>query len=153
MSEAASESGSKVFIRDRREGDSSLIYDSWIRSMADALAVRDPDARAAFWQDMKARIGGILARPEVRVSVVSLPSQPDAVLAWLCYEPRAPMASAAVVHFLVTKKPYRRRSFARALLAQAGLLGTDVVGTFKTWNWPRLEHLFRTCGYVGEDTP
>lgn len=100
-----------IAIRDATPDDVNFIKQSWIRSFQTSPDVNKMASQVYFaaWATV---VSGILARSNVRV--VTLPSAPVLICAWLCWEP----GETTRLHYVYTKHNYRKSGFAKALLAE-----------------------------------
>jgi GNAT superfamily N-acetyltransferase len=93
------------------ETDEGFVYDTWIKSYADACSTGHPLRRnPAYCSNMRARIRMVLAR-ESRCLVAAWADDPTVFLAWGC-------AEDDVIHFVYVKKPYRRQGIGRLLVSK-----------------------------------
>lgn len=109
---------------------------TWKRSRAAGCIPNDLFDRVTY-----AAIQQLLDRG-MQVRVLVDRGRPDLVLSWVAYEldPRKP--GSAVVHYVFTREPLRRRGYAQLLLDDIGA-GRDFVYTHKTGfsrYWPGATH-------------
>ena len=127
----------QVHLRPLRDEDLALVYSSWLhdheRSAMTLFA--DPNneryvsvgcPRDAYFAAQKRLIAGILARPNVRVLVACDAEDHDQVFGWACWET---VQGVPVVHYVFTKRPFRRMGVARRLWNVINPDDVEVVAT------------------------
>lgn len=98
-----------VQVRQANEADLALVYKSWIDTYGDSRLART--MKPTIYRDRQRRlIRSILSRPTVHV-LVATPTDDDlTILAWAALE------APDVVHYVFTKREFRRFGLARELL-------------------------------------
>lgn len=116
MTQAAEAPGAVFRVREGRETDLGLVYDSWAQSFYDAPAVRGAP-RGLYFAGMRPRIRRLLERG--RLLVACDIADEDTLLGWACCEDTAP----GVLHYVFVRKDVRGGGVARALIEAAGDIG------------------------------
>jgi GNAT superfamily N-acetyltransferase len=134
-----------VTIRPAEEGDTALLFNSWLRSYRDSPRVNGTPS-ALYYRYHHPLVTRVLARPESSVLCAVDPRKPDRIHGWLCFEWAG---SVLVVHYLYVKQIWRRKGIARLLAETAGLeRGTPVAYTFESKAAPHLAKRVKRCEYV-----
>lgn len=110
--------------------DYNFVRQSWLRNYRETGPAKKQPQRS-FYRYHHDIVDGLLHRPDTRVWVASLTTDPDRIYGWLCtseaWQPRI-----QVVHYVYVKSMYRGNGLARRLFARAGIKRDGlVVYTFR----------------------
>lgn len=120
-------------IRPMVDGDAPIVFDSWSNALADELEITEQDGRRAFRRAQIPVLKQIVARGMVLVAVTT--RDDSAVLGWVCTE-------GETLHFVFTKKDFRRMGICRALVKAANLPAETRASHATHWGFPRVARLF-----------
>lgn len=104
-----------TYIRGPRKTDQSFIAATWVKQLGNY------DRRGAIGARHGTHgrnVDALLDRADTRAIIRHAPGDPDAIFAWLVY---AEGPGVPLVHFAYTRKDWRERGYARALLAHIGV--------------------------------
>lgn len=103
---------SKIIFRGPQPGDIPFLTNSWLRSYKGSPAVRGMD-NDLFYHFHHKVLETLLTRSSV--VIVSYDDDPSFIMAWACVEV---YDKSLIVHYMYTKKPFRKQGLAKKILAQ-----------------------------------
>lgn len=124
-----------IAIRPYEKGDDPIIYDTWLRSMADELGIDDPDERKRFIRAQKPTVDHLIDDGETLVATGRLDR--FKVLGWMCFK------RPNILHFLYVSKGFRQGKIAKQLVLFSELPAQCRASHTTSWGFPRVERLFK----------
>jgi hypothetical protein len=123
-----------ISIRPYESTDAAIVYDSWLKSMADELEIGDPDERRRFVRAQKPAVDALIADGE---TLVATPRKDTTrVMGWICFK------RPDILHFIFVKKDFRLGKIARQLILFSELPAKCRASHYTSWGFPRIERLF-----------
>jgi len=118
------------------ENDTAFVFSSWLRSYRFSLQTKDIPT-AFYYRCHHKLIEDILERPDVRISVACLQTDPSLIFGWACFE-------GPVLHYIFVKPPYRRLGIAKTLVR----LSSMKYYTHQTYDTKHLLSSMKSASYV-----
>ncbi len=127
-----------VTVRPAEEGDTSLVFNSWLRSYRSSPRVAGTPS-ALYYRYHHELVARLLERDESAVLCACDPRRSQKVHGWLCFEWAG---SVLVVHYAYVKQIWRHKGIARLLADAAGFEpGISVAYTFESKAAPHVARL------------